>query len=52
MKCGAKAIEVLEAILVAADYPWSVRLKVMIPYWLPWAMKRMKVGISAPVLYR
>ena len=43
MKYGAKAIKVLEAIWAAADYPWSVRLKAMIPYWLPWARKRMKV---------
>jgi hypothetical protein len=43
VKYGAKAIEVLEAIWVAADYPWSVRLKTMIPYWLPWARKRVKV---------
>jgi hypothetical protein len=43
VKYGAKAIKVLEAIWVAADYPWSVRLKAMIPYWLPWLRKRMKV---------
>ena len=29
------AIEVLEAIWEAADIPWSVWLKAMIPFWLP-----------------
>jgi hypothetical protein len=32
---GSEVIEVLEMIWEAADFPWSVRLKAMIPLWLP-----------------
>jgi hypothetical protein len=28
----------------AAGYPWSVRLKVMIPMWLPWLRKRIPLS--------
>jgi hypothetical protein len=31
------SIRLLEHIWKAAGYPWSVRLKAMIPQWLPWA---------------
>jgi len=41
---GAESIKVLEMIWEAADFPWSVRLKAMIPLWLPYASKRMKVS--------
>ncbi len=30
-------IEVLRAISSAAGYPWSLRLKALLPLWLPWA---------------
>ena len=36
------AIRVLEAIWEAADYPWSVRLRAMLPVWLPWARERIR----------
>jgi hypothetical protein len=31
---------VLLAVWEAAGYPWSVRLKALLPLWLPWARKR------------
>ena len=31
------SIRILRAIWKAAGYPWSVRLKGMLPLWLPWA---------------
>jgi len=34
---SAAAVRVLETIWMAADYPWSVRLKALLPLWLPWA---------------
>jgi len=40
------AIRVLEAIWEAADFPWSVRLKAMLPLWLPWLSRRMKVTVA------
>lgn len=35
------AIRVAEAVWEAAGYPWSVRLKALLPLWLPWARTRM-----------
>jgi len=40
---SAAAVKVLEAIWEAADFPWSVRLKAMIPLWLPRAGSRIQV---------
>ena len=40
---GAEVIKVLETIWEAADFPWSVRLKAMIPLWLPYVGKRVNV---------
>lgn len=37
-----KAVRVLESIWEAADYPWSVRLKALLPQWLPWARKQLR----------
>ena len=37
---GANVVRALAAIWEAAGYPWSVRLKALLPLWLPWARKR------------
>jgi len=37
---GAAVIRVLAQIWEAAGYPWSVRLKAMLPLWLPWLKQR------------
>ncbi len=34
-------IAILEAIWKAAGYPWSVRLKALLPAWLPWTRRRL-----------
>ena len=34
-------LRIVEAIWEAAGYPWSVRLKALLPLWLPWAEKRL-----------
>ena len=44
---SAAVIQALTAIWDAAGYPWSVRLKALLPLWLPWARRRLRV--SAPV---
>jgi len=44
---GTKVITSLTAIWEAAGYPCSVRLKALLPLWLPWAIKRM--ALTAPV---
>jgi hypothetical protein len=33
----------LQAIWTAAGYPWSVRLKALLPAWLPWARRRLRL---------
>jgi hypothetical protein len=38
---SAATIRVVEKIWEAAGYPWSWRLKALLPLWLPWARKRM-----------
>lgn len=37
----AATVRALRAIWTAAGYPWSVRLKALLPLWLPWAHKRL-----------
>ena len=34
----------LRAIWTAAGFPWSVRLKALMPTWLPWARKRLALS--------
>jgi len=40
---SAKVIAVLVVIWEAAGYPWSVRLKALVPRWLPWARERLRI---------
>ena len=37
---GRAVIQVLAQLWEAAGYPWSVRLKAMLPLWLPWLRQR------------
>ena len=34
----------VRAVWVAAGYPWSRRLKALLPTWLPWARRRLAVS--------
>jgi len=38
---SSTALGVVEAVWKAAGYPWSVRLKALLPIWLPWARKHL-----------
>src|SRR6266498_4992054 len=38
---GRAVIQVLAQVWEAAGYPWSVRLKAMLPLWLPWLRERI-----------
>jgi hypothetical protein len=38
---GRTTIAALQTIWEAAGYPWSVRLKALLPLWLPWARRRL-----------
>ena len=40
---SAAAIDALRRIWEAAGYPWSVRLKALLPLWLPWARRRLRL---------
>jgi hypothetical protein len=48
---GPAAVRALRAIWTAAGYPWSARLKALLPLWLPWARKRLALspGVEAQV---
>jgi len=37
-----ESVRVLERIWEAAGYPWSERLKALLPLWLPWARKHVR----------
>ena len=41
---GPAVIEALTAIWTAAGYPWSVRLKALLPLWLPRARRRLQLS--------
>jgi len=38
---GPAVVRALVAIWTAAGYPWSQRLKALLPMWLPWARRRL-----------
>jgi hypothetical protein len=40
---GPDVVAVLRAIWTAAGYPWSVRLKALLPLWLPWARRHVRL---------
>jgi hypothetical protein len=40
---GARTLTILTGIWEAAGYPWSVRLKALLPLWLPWAKRRVAI---------
>jgi len=42
-KYKSQTLSILQAIWEAAGYPWSVRLKALLPLWLPWAKKRFPI---------
>jgi hypothetical protein len=41
---GSRLISVLSAIWETSGYPWSVRLKALLPLWMPWARKRFSLS--------
>ena len=40
---GHQTLSILTAVWEAAGYPWSVRLKALLPIWMPWVRKRFRV---------
>jgi transposase InsO family protein len=41
---GHEVLSILAAVWEAAGYPWSVRLKALLPLWMPWIRKRFRVS--------
>ncbi len=41
---GPDVIRALMLVWKAAGYPWSIRLKAMLPMWLPWLRKRIPLS--------
>ena len=41
---GPRVIRILVVIWEAAGYPWSLRLKALLPLWLPWARRRFALS--------
>src|SRR5262245_47462915 len=41
----SQALSILQAIWEASGYPWSVRLKALLPLWLPWAKKHFAISL-------
>jgi hypothetical protein len=44
---GPKTLAVLTAVWEAAGYPWSVRLKAVLPTWMPWIRQRFGMSREA-----
>ncbi len=40
---GPRLISILKAVWEVADYPWSVRLKALLPEWMPWIRRRFRL---------
>src|SRR2546426_11076184 len=40
---GPRVISILKAVWEAADYPWSVRLKALLPEWRLWIHRRFRL---------
>ena len=41
---GPAVVRALRAVWEAAGYPWSLRLKALLPLWLPWARRRLALS--------
>jgi len=41
---GPSVLAILQAVWETADYPWSVRLKALLPEWLPWIRRRFRLS--------
>ncbi len=46
LRYGPQTLAVLTAVWEAAGYPWSVRLKAILPTWMLWIRKRFAIGVE------
>lgn len=47
---GPEVLRMLTRIWEAAGYPWSLRLKALLPLWMPWARKPLKISPEIELL--
>ena len=50
VRYGPGVVRALRAIWEGAGYPWSVRLRAVIPTWLPWLRRRQRVSDAEAAL--
>ncbi|MGH9745480.1 MAG: integrase [Candidatus Acidiferrales bacterium] len=43
LRYGHEVLSILTAVWAAAGYPWSVRLKALLPLWMPWIRKKFRL---------
>ena len=46
LRYGQETLSILTAVWEAAGYPWSVRLKALLPIWMPWMRKRFRLSAA------
>jgi hypothetical protein len=49
---GPAVARALRAIWAAAGYPWSLRLKALLPLWVPWARRRLSLASATEAALR
>ena len=52
VRYGPAVVRALRAIWQAAGHPWSVRLRALLPLWLPWARGRLKLAADTEARLR
>ena len=52
VRYGPAVVRALVAIWTAAGYPWSARLKALLPVWLPWARRRLALSAATDARLR
>ncbi len=50
VRYGPGVVRALRTLWAAAGYPWSVRLRALIPLWLPWLQQRQRVSAREAAL--
>jgi hypothetical protein len=52
VRYGPRVVGALRAIWQAAGYPWSARLRALLPVWLPWARRRLRLSAETEARLR
>jgi hypothetical protein len=52
VRYGPRVIGALRTIWQAAGYPWSARLRALLPLWLPWARRRLRLSADTEARLR